>query len=108
MIYQVLNPIMYNMATSLTPLALALGWDDEDEREKIMREMLIQDMLGGVLTGNTTLVPFVSDLPSQVFRLATGEKCIDPIHNFCSGNLRYTKDISGHRFFVGARKSGRC
>lgn len=82
MIYQVLNPIMYNMATSLTPLALALGWDDEDEREKIMREMLIQDMLGGVLTGNTTLVPFVSDLPSQVFRLATGEKMYRPDTQF--------------------------
>lgn len=81
-IYQVINPILYNMATSLTPLALALAWDDEDKREGILQEMLVQDMLGGVLTGNSNLLPVVGELPTQIFRQVTGAGMYKPDTQF--------------------------
>jgi len=80
MIYQVLNPLLYNMATSLSPMALLLAAQsgDEDEMEEAAKELIVNDFLGGILTGNTNLAPIIGDVPTSAYKLATGQSLYRP------------------------------
>lgn len=57
-IYQILNPILYNMATSLSPIsyAIAHAYGDEDAKEEALKEMLVNDIMGGIFIGNSDLL----------------------------------------------------
>lgn len=81
-IYQVLNPILYTTATSLSPIALLLAsmYGDDEDKEEALQELFLYDMIGGVLTGNMDLGPI--NIPEMVFRQMVGEK-----------NLRGVRDI---------------
>lgn len=73
-IYQVLNPFLYNTATSLSPVALLLAsmYGDDDKKEEALRELLLYDLFGGALTGNMDIFPI--NVPEMAFRYAVGEK----------------------------------
>lgn len=73
-IYQVLNPFLYNTATSLSPVALLLAsmYGDEDKKDEALKELMMYDLLGGVLTGNMDIMPI--NVPEMAFRYVMGEK----------------------------------
>ena len=74
LIYGVINPVLYKMASSLSPLELLLAYmyGDDEDKEEAMKELFVYDMVGGVLTGNTEVLPV--NIPEMAFRYAMGEK----------------------------------
>lgn len=74
LIYQILNPILYNMATSLSPIsyAIAHAYGDEDAKEEALKEMLVNDIMGGIFIGNSDLLNI--SLSEMAWRSITGQK----------------------------------
>lgn len=73
-IYQILNPILYNMATSLSPIsyAIAHAYGDEDAKEEALKEMLVNDIMGGIFIGNSDLLNI--GLSEMAWRSITDQK----------------------------------
>jgi hypothetical protein len=68
-IYGVLNPWLYNMATSLSPINAFIG--DEDDRER----GVLMDLYAALLVGNMNAIPIAGDTLSDVGNYAiTGSK----------------------------------
>lgn len=73
-IYQILNPILYNTATSLSPIsyAIAHAYGDEDAKEEALKEMLVNDIMGGIFIGNSDLLNI--GLAEMAWRSITDQK----------------------------------
>lgn len=73
-IYQILNPILYNMATSLSPIsyAIAHAYGDEDAKEEALKDMLVNDIMGGIFIGNSDLLNI--GLSEMAWRSITDQK----------------------------------
>lgn len=73
-IYQALNPWLYRIATSLSPVAFLLGslYDDEAKKEEALYELFVNDIFGGLLIGNGDLVNV--GISETVFRAMTGQQ----------------------------------
>jgi len=80
-IYQMLNPLLYNMATSYSGLKYLLasglftdGEGDDEKKEKALNEIL-SDLGWGVTLGNwDSLFPAVTGPIAEVIRVSAGEK----------------------------------